>query len=1631
VNSLSSSKSRYSAKRSYFRHFSSNLTALLHPASLFTASSQATGYAIGNHPESKFLAVRFYLLIGWVLLSWFVAPNLHAGGGPCTYLVLYDSGDPNSVAVANYYQQARGIPERGMVPYDFFPPGRTNFTTSHMSDLIVHLRNVIQDRGMAGRVNGIAVAGTVPLFEAGPGNGLSFQGRLLVGPTRTITNPANEIYRAPGSSVTSEIRDDKPYVFPGSSVTNFFWPVSFVGFTGTGGNTPDEVFALIDRSKAADGLRADGTIYWPTNSNVRSSTREVQIPEATRDWDRLGINYKVLPGTFVEGRPDILGQIVGTSDADFGILGNRFVPGAWADHLTSFGGKLNDLSSQTRCSAWIRAGAYGSSGTVSEPFAIEEKFPDFNIYSHFRRGASLAEAFWLSIKWAAEIICVGDPLMQPWAQFPQVTLNCATNLSGTVFIGASATTSSPDGLETPFELAIDGRIIRANDTAIATWTGNGFTLDTTKLSDGWHDLRVIAYNNNAVRTQGEARRAVFVNNSGQSVTLTGPATIDRMGSNSYTVALSSIGDATKVTIQANGRTFATLPIGGGTINLAGSLFGYKGRTTLYAVATLGNGQQVWSAPLDVDVVWDPQPPTNAAPGASIARVRYFSDTTSAGFDWDTTTPTATTNYAGLASAATASYRSLIFNNSSPFTPENYNSQPGFEATHYFLAPKDGLYEFLADNLRVSGLTLEVNGQPLQHGTQDSGANIKSVPIHLAAGLHTLRWRFKATASTYKFEGWYRGGPTPGNLNANNGNVLWNRLDSIVTFGPALDGNLPPQITVGPTLSANPVTGKTVTATVTATDPDNVTSALNYSWSKIDGPGKVTFATNNSSAASTTTITFSRAGTYRLRVNAEDGGATAVGEVTAVVAATPIKVALDPTIVEQRRGLTVFFSGFLQDQFNSFIPDAPLVWTATGGTITTNGLYTAPNIPGTYQVTASARGLSATASVNVVSNYPPTVPIVSLTDFQSYIRCRAANVSDDLGPENLTYTWDTIGTPPAPVTFDQNGTSTASEVKAYYTKPGTYTIRVVVTDSDGASVSRFQTITVGPEITDIRISGGNNNSSLDPNESVDVFIRLRNNSVSALSNITATLSTTTPGVTVVQANSPYPDLGLAVRSANNIVAFRLITDASFNPGTGANLTLSLNTSAGSADLVATPFSGPTYSITESTDAAIAPGKTNKLSDSFNFVTLPFAYSFYGESYTGLYVDSKGIVGFGEESLPDPDNSSDFPANGRQLIAVAWHSANTITTDTVGDGVFTSVTGEAPNRVFNIEWRARRLNNTNDVVNCELRLYENQERFDIIYGNVSNLGVEATVGVQFDQTNYTRYSYLQPALSNGLRLTFVFGSRAVTYNPNDADSGAAPDAQIKKQGVALTLAGNPGNLTKDGFIFAGWNTAADGTGTDYAAGASYTIDADLTLYAKWTASTSYTISFDSAGGSAVAPITQAFGTVVTAPADPVRTGYAFAGWNPPLPATMPANNLTVTALWATQDPYADWLDTNHPSITGAGRAPDFDFDNDGLPNGIEFVIGSNPETPTGNNTPGYPVLTISGSNLTYTFRRSSASKAYEVRVHTSTDLTNWPTSYPIATSDGTAGPVTVSGENVTVTLPMAPDAKRFLRLEAVIP
>ena len=155
-----------------------------------------------------------------------------------------------------------------------------------------------------------------------------------------------------------------------------------------------------------------------------------------------------------------------------------------------------------------------------------------------------------------------------------------------------------------------------------------------------------------------------------------------------------------------------------------------------------------------------------------------------------------------------------------------------------------------------------------------------------------------------------------------------------------------------------------------------------------------------------------------------------------------------------------------------------------------------------------------------------------------------------------------------------------------------------------------------------------------------------------------------------------------------------------------------------------------------------------------------------------------------------------------------------------------------------------------------IYHNSARVDwgIFYGSITNYYDDPIIGLTVTYTNGETI-YARQILPSGTLAT-------------------RPDAPT----------------TTPGYTFGGWNKV-DGTAWDYA---SDKVTDNITLYAKWTANT-YTITFDAAGGSEIAPITQDYGTAITAPADPTREGYTFIGWDREIPETMPAENMTVTAQW----------------------------------------------------------------------------------------------------------------------------------------
>ncbi len=182
-----------------------------------------------------------------------------------------------------------------------------------------------------------------------------------------------------------------------------------------------------------------------------------------------------------------------------------------------------------------------------------------------------------------------------------------------------------------------------------------------------------------------------------------------------------------------------------------------------------------------------------------------------------------------------------------------------------------------------------------------------------------------------------------------------------------------------------------------------------------------------------------------------------------------------------------------------------------------------------------------------------------------------------------------------------------------------------------------------------------------------------------------------------------------------------------------------------------------------------------------------------------------------------------------------------------------------------------------------------------GNVTEYtyGVGAALPTDVTRTGYTFKGWYDNENLTGSPVTAIGGTEmgnkeywakweinqyTITF---DTAGGSAVASITQDYGTAITAPADP---TREGYTFIGWDKAIPTT-----------MPAEnMTITAKWKVN-QYTITFDTNGGSEIAPITQDYGTAITAPADPTREGYTFIGWDTEIPTTMPAENITLKAKW----------------------------------------------------------------------------------------------------------------------------------------
>jgi hypothetical protein len=554
------------------------------------------------------------------LIALLLSGNAWAGGGPQNFVVVVNPNDPGSLEVANAYVELRDVPAVNVI-YIPFNPTQTRAKVELFRDRVLKpLLDQIKERGLTNQIDGVAFSTGYPYAidctQLFPGQEFPAQvkpwlsltsavylSHLLLGQRMELfALNSNGYFAEPfqGKTTSRAFTADLPAAQgerAGSKAGGLPYVLATsLGVTHGRGNTAAEIVAVLRRAKRADGAKYRGTIYYMKNKDIRSRARDSGYAAAIQELTQLGVKAELLTGVVPLNKNDVAGLTTGAPQVDLRGSGSTILPGALVDNLTSSAGQFNVpanlINSQTPVSEFLRMGAAGAAGTVVEPFAIAAKFPSPHIHVHYARGCSLAEAFYQSVAGPYQMIIVGDPLCQPWAAAPKVSVEGASDgavLKGKIQVKPSA--KYPDSRAAArFELYIDG-LKQGSITP-----GESFSIASSALADGFHELRVVAIDNTPIAVQGSWLGLVQIKNGVDAIQLSASAGKVTVGETlSVSAASTRKGEAT---VFNNGRQIGTIAGGSGSLAIDTNKLG-KGRVQLWAEQP--GKPPVRSRPLTVEV----------------------------------------------------------------------------------------------------------------------------------------------------------------------------------------------------------------------------------------------------------------------------------------------------------------------------------------------------------------------------------------------------------------------------------------------------------------------------------------------------------------------------------------------------------------------------------------------------------------------------------------------------------------------------------------------------------------------------------------------------------------------------------------------------------------------------------------------------------------------------------------------------------------------------------------------------------------------------------------------------------------------------------------------------------------------
>ncbi len=533
----------------------------------------------------------------------------HAGGTPEHALLVVDPLSADSLHVGNYYWHARSLAPNSVLYLD---PDAASYP--------IWVATV--QPGFLGELTQRSIRSHIDYVIVTPGNGFYVAAPGLLGDpcspvTRISLTGAFSIAQISSEVLTGTLQSTtQNRFFPPSTAPLWFdsetayllgvpsantsarryFIGSMLGYSGTRGNTVPEILAMIDRSIAADGARPTGPFEFMNNAgDTARNVRQSNFSPVITTLGGLGFVASQINGTLPTGVSDCTGVMTGFASADIAGAAFTLAPGSFADHLTSYAATF-DIASQTKMSEWIRKGASGTSGAVEEPCNYTAKFPHPRLHAFYAQGLSLGESFFRSHGGTPfQTLFIGDPLTRTFTHIPTVTVTDAPTqpVSASITLTPAASTTSPGATIATLELMIDGVV-----TQSLTAPG-AFALDTTTLDDGWHDIRVLAYDSTNIRAVGRWMGGIDVSNAGRGAALLATPPAGDL-TTVFSIDTTTAGaDPDQVRIIHQGRVVASRQ-GAGAVEVHGRVLG-SGPATIWAEATFPDGTTVRSAPTTLSI----------------------------------------------------------------------------------------------------------------------------------------------------------------------------------------------------------------------------------------------------------------------------------------------------------------------------------------------------------------------------------------------------------------------------------------------------------------------------------------------------------------------------------------------------------------------------------------------------------------------------------------------------------------------------------------------------------------------------------------------------------------------------------------------------------------------------------------------------------------------------------------------------------------------------------------------------------------------------------------------------------------------------------------------------------------------